>query len=128
MVKLTIRSAGETAPSGGGGGGGAVEESKRVKRWAPRAKTGCVTCRRRKVRCDEGKPICDNCVATRRYCAGPYYQDSARSTEMVKSLAVVIPRLGATAPRSVRPTNHRGWEIAPDGWDVVEAFEYRTFF
>ncbi len=104
---------------------GAVEESKRVKRWAPRGKTGCVTCRRRKVRCDEAKPICGNCVATRRYCGGPYYQDSAQATEIVKNIAVVIPRLRDTAPRSVRPTNHRGWEIAPDGWDVVEAFEYR---
>lgn len=104
----------------------AAADSKRVKRWAPRGKTGCVTCRRRKVRCDEAKPICDNCVATRRYCAGPYYQDSAQATaDGTKNAAVVIPRLRGTAPpRSVRPTNHRGWEIAPHGWDVVEAFEY----
>lgn len=40
-------------------------------------------------------------------------------------MAVVIPRLRETAPKSVRPTNHRGWEIPPEGWDVVEAFEYR---
>ncbi|OAQ97083.1 hypothetical protein LLEC1_03845, partial [Akanthomyces lecanii] len=99
-------------------------ESKRVKRWAPRGKTGCVTCRRRKVRCDEAKPICGNCVAARRYCAGPYYQDSPRATEIIKKMAVVIPRLRETAPKSVRPTNHRGWEIPPEGWDVVEAFEY----
>ncbi|KAM3467680.1 hypothetical protein MY5147_008690 [Beauveria neobassiana] len=118
MAKPNGRNSGEIAPVG------AVEESKRVKRWAPRRKTGCVTCRRRKVKCDEAKPICANCVATRRYCGGPYYQDSAQATDMIKDLAVVIPRLRETAPRSVRPTNHRGWEITPEGWDVVEAFEY----
>ncbi|KAM3434160.1 hypothetical protein MY4824_005619 [Beauveria thailandica] len=119
MAKPNGRNSGEIAPVG------AVEESKRVKRWAPRRKTGCVTCRRRKVKCDEAKPICANCVATRRYCGGPYYQDSAQATDMIKDLAVVIPRLRETAPRSVRPTNHRGWEITPEGWDVIEAFEYR---
>lgn len=119
MAKSNSRNPGGTPPVG------AVEDSKRVKRWAPRAKTGCVTCRRRKVRCDEAKPICGNCVATRRYCGGPYYQDSAQATEIIKTMAVVIPRLRETAPKSVRPTNHRGWEIPPEGWDVVEAFEYR---
>ncbi|KAJ4148493.1 hypothetical protein LMH87_002959 [Akanthomyces muscarius] len=103
MAKSNSRNPGGTPPVG------AVEDSKRVKRWAPRAKTGCVTCRRRKVRCDEAKPICGNCVATRRYCGGPYYQDSAQATEIIKTMAVVIPRLRETAPKR---------------WDVVEAFEY----
>ncbi|OAA72331.1 Fungal transcriptional regulatory protein [Cordyceps fumosorosea ARSEF 2679] len=129
MVKLTtIRAAGNAPPPPPPPGpvdDDGSSTKQRVKRWAPRGKTGCVTCRRRKVRCDEAKPICGNCVATRRYCGGPYYQDSAQASDVVRNVAaVVIPRLRDTAPRSVRPTNHRGWEIAPDGWDVVEAFEY----
>ncbi|CAK7224964.1 hypothetical protein SCUCBS95973_005697 [Sporothrix curviconia] len=38
----------------------------------PRAKvkTGCRTCKRRKVKCDEGRPACARCVSTGRACEG----------------------------------------------------------
>lgn len=39
-------------------------------RKAPRTKTGCWTCRERKVRCDEQKPTCSNCVRLGLDCAG----------------------------------------------------------
>lgn len=39
-------------------------------RKAPRTKTGCWTCRERKVRCDETKPICTNCTRLGLECAG----------------------------------------------------------
>lgn len=35
-----------------------------------RTKTGCLTCRRRRIKCDEGKPICRNCQKSRRQCEG----------------------------------------------------------
>ncbi|PGH14595.1 hypothetical protein AJ79_02930 [Helicocarpus griseus UAMH5409] len=37
-------------------------------RSGPRKKTGCLTCRRRKVKCDEEKPVCSNCVRLRLSC------------------------------------------------------------
>ncbi|KAF5576221.1 transcriptional regulatory moc3 [Fusarium pseudocircinatum] len=41
---------------------------------APRArtkvKTGCATCRIRKIKCDEAKPFCEKCVKTGRKCDG----------------------------------------------------------
>lgn len=33
-------------------------EKKRKRQFANRTKTGCITCRRRKKKCDEGKPEC----------------------------------------------------------------------
>lgn len=39
-------------------------------RKAPRTKTGCWTCRERKVRCDEQKPNCGNCSRLSLGCAG----------------------------------------------------------
>ncbi|CAK7274537.1 hypothetical protein SEPCBS119000_006223 [Sporothrix epigloea] len=33
-----------------------------------RVRTGCMTCRMRKVRCDEAKPACYNCTRLRRQC------------------------------------------------------------
>ncbi|KAK3292311.1 fungal transcriptional regulatory-like protein [Chaetomium fimeti] len=35
-----------------------------------RTKTGCLTCRRRRIKCDEGKPTCNNCVKSKRDCEG----------------------------------------------------------
>ncbi|CEJ82076.1 Putative C6 zinc finger domain protein [[Torrubiella] hemipterigena] len=33
-------------------------------------KTGCVTCRKRKIKCDEAKPACQKCTASGRTCDG----------------------------------------------------------
>ncbi|RYC55874.1 hypothetical protein CHU98_g10327, partial [Xylaria longipes] len=46
-----------------------------VKRRARHAKarTGCVTCKRRKVKCDEAKPNCARCIKAGHRCAG--YED-----------------------------------------------------
>ncbi|KAJ0425403.1 hypothetical protein BJY00DRAFT_180006 [Aspergillus carlsbadensis] len=37
-------------------------------RSGPRRRTGCLTCRSRKVRCDEAKPTCENCTRLRLHC------------------------------------------------------------
>jgi hypothetical protein len=43
---------------------------KRIRRWHHRGFTGCSTCRRRHVRCDEASPACNNCVRLGRECDG----------------------------------------------------------
>ncbi|PHH76777.1 hypothetical protein CDD80_1227 [Ophiocordyceps camponoti-rufipedis] len=35
-----------------------------------RTKTGCLTCRKRRIKCDENKPRCKNCVKSKRECEG----------------------------------------------------------
>ncbi|KAJ9138088.1 Zn2/Cys6 DNA-binding protein [Pleurostoma richardsiae] len=37
---------------------------------ATRAKTGCRTCKIRRVKCDEGRPACQRCISTGRVCDG----------------------------------------------------------
>ncbi|KAB8073596.1 hypothetical protein BDV29DRAFT_175216 [Aspergillus leporis] len=38
-------------------------------RWTPKVKPGCITCKIRKVKCDdEQKPYCRRCVSTGRKC------------------------------------------------------------
>ncbi|EXJ83962.1 hypothetical protein A1O3_04629 [Capronia epimyces CBS 606.96] len=41
-----------------------------------RTKTGCLTCRRRRKKCDEGKPECQNCLRNSFVCEG-YQQQKA---------------------------------------------------
>ncbi|CCG84720.2 protein of unknown function [Taphrina deformans PYCC 5710] len=35
-----------------------------------RTKTGCLTCRKRRIKCDEGKPDCLRCLKSKRPCEG----------------------------------------------------------
>ncbi|KAL1302073.1 hypothetical protein AAFC00_002513 [Neodothiora populina] len=48
----------------------AAEEAARTRLARKRTKTGCLTCRKRRIKCDEGKPICKNCYKSRRQCEG----------------------------------------------------------
>ncbi|KAK2730538.1 nodulation protein l [Colletotrichum kahawae] len=45
-------------------------EKKRKRNFSNRTKTGCLTCRRRKKKCDEQKPECSNCIRGGFVCAG----------------------------------------------------------
>ncbi|KAK1759150.1 transcriptional regulatory protein moc3 [Echria macrotheca] len=40
---------------------------KEIKR---RTKTGCLTCRKRRIKCDEAHPTCNNCKKSKRECLG----------------------------------------------------------
>lgn len=46
------------------------DDRMRKKSWKPKVKTGCITCRIRRVKCDEAKPYCERCTSTGRKCDG----------------------------------------------------------
>jgi len=41
----------------------------------PRTKTGCFTCRIRRIKCDEGRPSCNKCLISGRICDAPIDED-----------------------------------------------------
>jgi hypothetical protein len=43
---------------------------KRHKRYAPKVRTGCLTCKKRRVKCDETKPKCLKCLNSDYQCDG----------------------------------------------------------
>ncbi|KAL5375883.1 hypothetical protein DPSP01_010879 [Paraphaeosphaeria sporulosa] len=52
----------------------------RTRRAAPRVKTGCKTCKIRRVKCDEEKPHCKRCTSTGRKCDGyPIIPDGSQT-------------------------------------------------
>ncbi|WYZ46754.1 hypothetical protein EsH8_IX_000979 [Colletotrichum jinshuiense] len=53
-----------------------IERPKAHRRHAPKTRTGCITCKKRRIRCDEGKPTCQNCTKSKRTCEG-YVQNQA---------------------------------------------------
>ncbi|KAI9842055.1 MAG: hypothetical protein M1838_003280 [Thelocarpon superellum] len=48
--------------------GGPTELNPKPSR--KRTKTGCLTCRRRRIKCGEERPICNNCIKSKRDCEG----------------------------------------------------------
>ncbi|OTB15773.1 hypothetical protein K445DRAFT_35493, partial [Daldinia sp. EC12] len=54
-------------PPSGPGNVLAGRHKKEIKR---RTKTGCLTCRKRRIKCDEQHPICKNCQKSKRECLG----------------------------------------------------------
>jgi len=47
----------------------ALNESTNPK-LRKRTKTGCLTCRKRRIKCGEERPTCNNCVKSKRHCEG----------------------------------------------------------
>ncbi|KAF3942180.1 hypothetical protein ABW19_dt0209021 [Dactylella cylindrospora] len=46
------------------------EPSKPTRVSKKRTKTGCLTCRKRRIKCGEERPTCNNCVKSKRNCEG----------------------------------------------------------
>ncbi|KAL9622735.1 MAG: hypothetical protein Q9160_002853 [Pyrenula sp. 1 TL-2023] len=57
----------------------------RKKAWRPKAKTGCLTCRRRRVKCDESRPTCNRCTKGRYVCDG-YEREEPTACKVVLEL------------------------------------------
>ncbi|KAL9527185.1 putative acetyltransferase [Sphaerulina musiva] len=57
-------------PHGSEQGQSVDDRSKRKRNFSNRTKTGCHTCRKRKKKCDEGKPYCQNCARGSFECEG----------------------------------------------------------
>ncbi|ENH67255.1 Putative transcriptional regulatory protein C15D4.02 [Fusarium oxysporum f. sp. cubense race 1] len=52
---------------------------KLTRTSASKVRTGCVTCKKRHVKCDEAKPHCRNCVRNNRQCGGYAIPDRKRN-------------------------------------------------
>ncbi|KAF1830148.1 putative Zn(II)2Cys6 transcription factor-like protein [Decorospora gaudefroyi] len=75
-----------------------AEPKPRQRRFAPRSRTGCLTCRTRRKRCDNAQPQCKNCIrlnltcewqALRKIVAEPPVQPHSTSPEL--QIAMPLP-------------------------------------
>ncbi|KAG5978987.1 hypothetical protein E4U55_005686 [Claviceps digitariae] len=80
----------------------------RQKKYAPKVRTGCLTCRSRRVKCDENKPTCFRCLKGGLHCQGYLYQDSIVVDAVVRSperLAVLHEPALSLAPVATIPSH-----------------------
>ncbi|CAO2652798.1 Nn.00g022090.m01.CDS01 [Neocucurbitaria sp. VM-36] len=58
-----LEGAGDVSPTG-------VTGSTANSKMRKRTKTGCLTCRKRRIKCGEERPTCANCIKSKRQCEG----------------------------------------------------------
>ncbi|OJJ51696.1 hypothetical protein ASPZODRAFT_12510 [Penicilliopsis zonata CBS 506.65] len=68
-----------------------------------RGRTGCLTCRRRRLRCDEAKPSCNNCKRTNLECEG-YAQRIAFRDQT----SLVVQRAQSKSSKKARQSDTKG--------------------
>ncbi|PWW75696.1 hypothetical protein C7212DRAFT_344380 [Tuber magnatum] len=67
---------------------------KEIKR---RTKTGCLTCRKRRIKCDEAHPTCKNCAKSKRDCLG---YDPIFKAQPGPAAIQPAPSTGGSTPQS----------------------------
>ncbi|KAF2442723.1 hypothetical protein P171DRAFT_48486 [Karstenula rhodostoma CBS 690.94] len=57
-------------PGAGSGAGDVSPTAASNAKARKRTKTGCLTCRKRRIKCGEERPTCANCIKSKRQCEG----------------------------------------------------------
>ncbi|KAJ5086661.1 hypothetical protein NUU61_007968 [Penicillium alfredii] len=88
---------------------------KEVKR---RTKTGCLTCRKRRIKCDEGHPVCRNCVKSKRECLGydPVFRPQASAPSAIQPAPNPPPSLVVNPQGPPPPPSTPSYPSAPPGY------------
>ncbi|KAK6335516.1 hypothetical protein TWF696_002289 [Orbilia brochopaga] len=75
---------------------------KEIKR---RTKTGCLTCRKRRIKCDEAHPTCKNCAKSKRECLGydPIFKQAPQGPPPIQPAPASTPPSLAPAAYGVSP-------------------------
>ncbi|PVH77255.1 hypothetical protein DL98DRAFT_463945 [Cadophora sp. DSE1049] len=76
---------------------------KKTRASKPKVKTGCQTCKIRRVKCDETKPSCLRCVRFGHQCDG-YSNKSPSKPASSKSSRTLVPKSPTTSPLAPSPT------------------------
>ncbi|UKZ66031.1 uncharacterized protein TrAtP1_007213 [Trichoderma atroviride] len=77
---------------------------KRTRESASKVRTGCSTCKARRVKCDEAKPICRRCAMGNRSCV----YNTVRATQSRNVITIYLP------PAQTQPvflSNYRGLDF-----------------
>lgn len=67
-----------------------------------RARTGCITCKRRHVKCDEARPHCSNCRNAKRVCEG-YAATTAKRARVPSAMQVCWDSKPTAGARDMTP-------------------------
>ncbi|KAF2235027.1 hypothetical protein EV356DRAFT_514659 [Viridothelium virens] len=79
------------------------EEPKKHRRYCTKVKTGCRTCKIRRVKCDEAHPACRRCTSTGRKCDGYAIQEKPNQT-IIPTKSLCLDRTGTSLTKILGTT------------------------
>ncbi|PHH82066.1 hypothetical protein CDD82_7147 [Ophiocordyceps australis] len=82
-----------------------LQPLKRTRKSNPKVKTGCSNCKQRRIKCDEARPACSQCLRTNRTCIG--YPPPSRGD----SVMLIAPKPLAAAQLSPISPLHQETEL-----------------
>ncbi|KAI0525320.1 hypothetical protein F5B22DRAFT_333675 [Xylaria bambusicola] len=126
MLKRSIMCASPLDSRSGGGGGahGDPQKPKKVRASKPKVKTGCNNCKQRRIKCDEKRPACTQCVRSKKQCTG--YPPPPRAK--IYQEQVIAPRppqqavVQSTLPVLPITVNHQA--LVPQPATIVKAISH----
>ncbi|KAG9186778.1 hypothetical protein G6011_09886 [Alternaria panax] len=98
---------------------------KEIKR---RTKTGCLTCRKRRIKCDEAHPMCRNCQKSKRECLGydPIFKQQSGPAQ-IQPAPNSAPAPHATNPPAPAPSSSNySQSPVPQGYAPASSAGYAT--
>jgi hypothetical protein len=84
----------------------------------PKVKTGCITCKKRRVKCDEGRPICNRCQKGNRLCA---YQSQRTQLSEDTPMQIRLRYPAARSPLSKQSFSSEGERCGFDSFRQIPA-------
>ncbi|KAK1754785.1 hypothetical protein QBC47DRAFT_461823 [Echria macrotheca] len=92
-----------TSALNGGAPADPTLKPRRARTSKPKVKTGCNNCKQRRIKCDEKRPSCANCIRSKKICSGyPPPARSARPFEEIRIAPKPIIAVATSAPAPVR--------------------------
>ncbi|KAM3486026.1 hypothetical protein MY8738_000777, partial [Beauveria namnaoensis] len=89
---------------------------KRGRRSNPKVKTGCTNCKKRRIKCDEQRPECTQCVRSGKACVGyPPPSRHARPSMEIRIAPKPLAAMLHAAPAPAPPTGGAAAEAQPMG-------------
>ncbi|CAK7220688.1 hypothetical protein SCUCBS95973_004247 [Sporothrix curviconia] len=80
----------------------AADATKRARTSRPKVKTGCSNCKQRRIKCDEKRPACSQCVRSKKECTG--YPPPPRGSRPFEEIRIAPkPILLAAAAPALAP-------------------------
>ncbi|RMZ68865.1 c6 finger domain [Pyrenophora seminiperda CCB06] len=96
---------------------------KEIKR---RTKTGCLTCRKRRIKCDEAHPMCRNCQKSKRDCLGydPIFKQQSGPAQIQPAPNSAPAPHAASAPPAPAPASTYSQSPVPQGYAPASSAGY----
>ncbi|KAK3359990.1 hypothetical protein B0T25DRAFT_446507 [Lasiosphaeria hispida] len=96
-TRLTAGAPPTPSTSAGSSPDDASQRPRRARTSKPKVKTGCNNCKQRRIKCDEQRPSCANCIRSKKVCTG--YPPPSRSARPFEEIRIAPkPLMSVSAP------------------------------